>query len=65
LPVVDDAFALSLGVTEGGVAKMRAEVKENLDRETKRRITSLLKCEVIDKLNSICELDTPKSLVAQ
>jgi trigger factor len=65
LPVIDDAFALSLGVTEGGVAKMRAEVKENLDRETKRRITSLLKGEVMDKLNSICELDTPKSLVAQ
>ena len=65
LPVVDDAFALSLGVTEGGVAKMRAEVKENLDRETKRRITSLLKGEVMDKLNSICELDALKSLVTQ
>ncbi len=65
LPVVDDAFALSLGVTEGGVAKMREEVKENLDRETKRRITSLLKGEVMEKLNTICELDTPKSLVAQ
>ncbi len=65
LPAVDDAFALSLGVTEGGVAKMREEVKENLDRETKRRITSLLKGEVMDKLNSICELDAPKSLVAQ
>jgi trigger factor len=65
LPVVDDAFALSLGVTEGGVAKMREEVKENLDRETKRRITSLLKGDVMEKLNSICELDVPKSLVAQ
>jgi trigger factor len=65
LPVVDDAFALSLGVTEGGVAKMREEVKENLDRETKRRITSLLKGEVMEKLNSICELDAPKSLVSQ
>jgi trigger factor len=65
LPVVDDTFALSLGVTEGGVAKMRAEVKENLDRETKRRITSLLKGEVMEKLNSLCEFDAPKSLVAQ
>ena len=64
LPAVDDAFALSLGVTEGGVAKMRAEVKENLDREVKRRITSLLKNEVMDKLNSLCDLDVPKSLVA-
>ena len=64
LPAVDDAFALSLGVTEGGVTKMRAEVKENLDREVKRRITSLLKNEVMDKLNSLCELDVPKSLIA-
>jgi trigger factor len=64
LPVVDDAFALSLGITEGGVAKMREEVKQNLDREVKRRITSLLKNEVMDKLNASCELDVPKSLVA-
>jgi trigger factor len=64
LPAVDDAFALSLGVTEGGVAKMREEVKQNLDREVKRRITSLLKNEVMDKLNSLCELEVPKSLVA-
>jgi trigger factor len=64
LPAVDDAFALSLGVTEGGVAKMREEVKQNLDREVKRRITSLLKNEVMDKLNTLCELEVPKSLVA-
>ena len=64
LPVVDDAFALSLGVTEGGVAKMREEVKQNLDREVKRRITSLLKSEVMEKVNELCELDVPKSLVA-
>ncbi|MBU3577929.1 trigger factor [Polynucleobacter sp. UK-Kesae-W10] len=64
LPAVDDAFALSLGVTEGGVAKMREEVKQNLDREVKRRITSLLKNEVMDKLNALCELEVPKSLVA-
>ena len=64
LPTVDDAFAFSLGVTEGGVAKMREEVKQNLEREVKRRITSLLKGEVMDKLNDLCELKVPKSLVA-
>lgn len=63
LPVVDDAFALSLGVTDGSVTKMREEVKENLVRETKRRITNLLKGEVMDKINTLCELDVPKSLV--
>ena len=64
LPAVDDAFALSLGVTEGGVAKMREEVKENLEREVKRRITSLLKNEVMEQIDKNCELDVPKSLVA-
>ncbi len=64
LPVVDDNFALSLGVTEGGVTKMREEVKENLDREVKRRITSLLKNEVMDQIDKHCELDVPKSLIA-
>lgn len=64
MPVVDDAFALSMGVADGGVTKMRAEVKENLDREVNRRITSLLKGEVMDKLNFLCELDVPRSLVS-
>jgi trigger factor len=64
MPAVDDAFALSMGVTEGGVEKMRSEVKVNLDREVKRRITSLLKNEVMDKLNTLCELDVPKALVS-
>jgi trigger factor len=63
MPVVDDAFALSMGGTDGGVTKMRAEVKENLVREVNRRITSLLKSEVMDKLNFLCELDVPRSLV--
>ena len=64
MPAVDDAFALSMGVTEGGVEKMRAEVKVNLDREVKRRITSMLKNEVMDKLNTLCELDVPKALIS-
>jgi trigger factor len=64
MPVVDDAFALSMGVADGGVAKMRAEVKENLVREVKRRIGSLLKNEVMERLNALCVLDVPKSLAA-
>jgi trigger factor len=43
---------------------MRTEVKENLDREVKRRITSLLKNEVMEKLNTLCEFEVPKSLVS-
>ena len=63
LPAIDDTFALTLGVTEGGVEKMRSEIQVNLERETKNRITTLLKGDVMDKLNELCELDVPKSLV--
>ena len=63
LPAIDEAFALSLGVTEGGVEKMRKEVAENLEREVKRRVTSLLKNQVMDQLEKLCELDVPKSLI--
>jgi trigger factor len=63
MPEVNDAFALSLGVTDG-VAKMRSEVRENLEREVKRRTTALLKNEVMDQLEKLCELDVPKSLIA-
>jgi len=63
MPEVNDAFALSLGVTEG-VAKMRSEVRENLEREVKRRTTALLKNEVMAQLEKLCELDVPKSLIA-
>ncbi len=33
LPEVDDDFAVSFGITEGGVEKLREEVKNNLERE--------------------------------
>ena len=63
LPEINDAFALSLGVSEGGVEKMRKEVAENLEREVKKRVTSLLKNQVMDQLEKLCELDVPKSLI--
>jgi trigger factor len=62
MPEVNDAFALSLGVTEG-VAKMRSEVRDNLEREVKRRTTALLKNEVMAQLDKLCAFDVPKSLV--
>lgn len=65
LPEVNDAFAESLGVKEGGIAKMRSEISDNLQREIKRRTQSLLKNEVMEALAKSSELDLPKTLVAQ
>jgi trigger factor len=63
MPPVDDAFAESLGVKEGGVTKMREEVRENMAREVKRRSESLLKNQVMDELVKLCPLDVPKGLL--
>ncbi len=65
LPALDDDFALSIGVTEGGIEKVREEVKQNLLREIERRTKNLLKNQALEALSSTTTLDLPKFLVSQ
>lgn len=65
LPEVDAEFAKSLGVADGDLAKMRAEIKENLEREAKRRTQAIVKNQVMDALLKISELEVPKALIEQ
>lgn len=62
-PPVDAAFAQSLGVVDGDIAKMRGEIKTNLERELKKRVQSKTKDQVMDALLSVAQLDLPRSLV--
>ncbi|TCJ11495.1 trigger factor [Parasulfuritortus cantonensis] len=64
LPEVDEAFAESLGIKEGGPAKLREEIAANLGREAKRRIQARLKEQVMDGLLAVSPFDVPRSLVA-
>lgn len=64
LPAVDDAFATSMGVHQGGVAKLRQDIADNLKREAKRRIMSRVKEQVMDGLIKTMPFDVPKGLVA-
>jgi trigger factor len=63
LPVVDEAFAKSLGIKDGTVEGLRADVKKNLEREVKFRVLARNKAAVMDALNGVSELDVPKALV--
>ncbi len=65
MPEVDAEFAKSLGIADGDQAKMRGEIKENLEREAKRRAQSLVKNQVMDALLKISELDVPNALIEQ
>lgn len=64
LPEIDDALAQSLGIHEGGVAKLREEISGNLAREAKRRIQSRVKEQVLNGLLESTPFEVPGSLVA-
>lgn len=63
LPEVNDEFFAAFGVTEGGEAAFRAEVKRNMEREVKQALNAKLKQQIVDALLSQNEFEVPKSLV--
>ena len=63
LPALDEAFAKTLGVADGDIAKMRSEVKANVEREMAKRIESKLKTQAMQALLDSTPLELPKSLV--
>ena len=63
LPEVNDAFAKSLGVADGTVDALHADIRKNLEREVKSRLAARNKQAVMDALVAKAELDLPKSIV--
>ena len=63
LAPIDAEFAKSLGVADGSLETMRREVRENLERETKRRINTRVKDQIMQALIDATRIEVPKSLV--
>jgi trigger factor len=63
LPEVDAGFAKSLGVADGDLARMRAEVRANLEREVAAKLRSRLRDQVMQALLDATRLEAPRSLV--
>ncbi|MBY0265483.1 MAG: trigger factor [Burkholderiales bacterium] len=63
LPEIDAEFAKSLGVADGDIAKMRAEVRGNLEREVTARVKARTKERVMDALTEVTQIEVPKALV--
>ncbi len=63
LPEVDAEFAKSLGVTDGDVQKMRAEIQGNLEREVQNRVNAKVKEQVMQALLESTQIEVPKSLL--
>lgn len=62
LPEVNDEFALALGVKDGKIETLRAEVRANLERELAERVRRELREQAFNALVKANPLDIPKAL---
>lgn len=65
LPALDDAFAETLGINEGGLEKMKDEIRQSLDRELAARLRSTMRDRVMDALHEVNKIEVPKALVEE
>jgi trigger factor len=63
LPKIDAAFAKSLGVEDGDVKKMRAEVKLSIEQEADKRVKARVKENVFQALAAEAKLELPQALI--
>jgi trigger factor len=63
LPEVDNALAAALGIADGTLDGLRADIRKNLQREVKARLLARNKQVAMDALVAKSELDLPKSSV--
>ena len=63
LPEINEAFAKALGIKDGSVEGLRADVKRNLEREVKFRVAARNKASVMDALVAVADLEVPAALV--
>lgn len=63
LPEIDEEFAKAFGVEEGGVEKLRVEVRANMQRELDERLKAETKTRAFDALLEANSVETPRALV--
>jgi trigger factor len=63
MPALDAEFAKGLGVADGDLAKMRADVKANVEREVAKRIKARTKSQALQALHDSTPIEVPKALV--
>ncbi|MDT8384963.1 MAG: trigger factor [Gammaproteobacteria bacterium] len=63
LPELNDEFAADFGVKEGGLAALKQQVRDNMQREADQAINNRIKEQVFDGLMGLDLLEVPKALV--
>jgi trigger factor len=63
LPPVDEEFARSFGVQEGGVPELRVEVRKSMERELAEAVRSKVREQLFDALYRDHPLEVPQSML--
>jgi trigger factor len=63
LPAVDADFARALGIADGDLDKMRAEVRANLEREVAKRLRARVKEQAMNVLLETNQIEVPQAMV--
>jgi trigger factor len=63
LPELTEDFARQLGVPDGDLAKLRSDVRTNLEREVAQRLRNRNKASIMDTLPTLAQIELPKALV--
>ncbi|HEX5637614.1 MAG TPA: trigger factor, partial [Gammaproteobacteria bacterium] len=63
LPELDAEFARAFGVTDGNMDTLKKDIRENMMRELRGRLTNLLKNSVMDAVIKSNDLSVPKALI--
>ncbi|MEI7444476.1 MAG: trigger factor [Burkholderiales bacterium] len=63
MPELDAEFAKQLGVADGSVETLRADVRRNLEREVAQRLRGRVKTAVMEALPKLADIELPKALV--
>jgi len=63
LPPLDENFARSVGITDGSLEVLRAEVQSNVEREVAARLRARTRDSVMDALAEAAQFDVPRTLV--
>ncbi|MDP1755675.1 MAG: trigger factor, partial [Methylotenera sp.] len=62
-PEIDADFAKSLGVEDGDIEKLKAEISESLDQEVAKRVSAKLKEQVFQALVDNADFEIPRIIL--
>lgn len=65
LPELNDAFAEKFNIKEGGIDALMKDIKQNMERELDRRLSTMNREKAFDALLQKNKIDLPKALIDQ